>query len=120
IAFSGDGEPTTCPQFPDACRLAAELKAEANLPDLKLIVITNATMFHRPSVQEALAFLDHHNGEIWAKLDAGTEPYYDLVDRTPVPFARVLENLAWCVRTRQTVIQSLFMKVHGTPPPPDE
>ena len=120
IAFSGDGEPTTCPQFSDACRLAAELKDAAHLREVKLVVITNATMFHRPAVQEALAFLDQHNGEIWAKLDAGTEAYYDLVDRTPVPFARVLENLAWCTRTRPTVIQSLFMKVHGNPPPDEE
>jgi wyosine [tRNA(Phe)-imidazoG37] synthetase (radical SAM superfamily) len=120
IAFSGDGEPTTCPQFGEACRLAAALKEEARLAEVKLVVITNATMFHRPAVQEALAFLDRHNGEIWAKLDAGTEAYYDLVDRTPVPFGRVLQNLQWCARERPTVIQSLFMKVHGQLPPREE
>ena len=116
IAFSGDGEPTTCPQFAEACRLGAELKDAAALAAVKLVLITNATMFHRPAVQESLAFLDQHNGEVWAKLDAGTEAYYDLVDRTPVPFARVLENLQWCARVRSTVIQSLFMKVHGEAP----
>ncbi|HUO10665.1 MAG TPA: radical SAM protein [Phycisphaerae bacterium] len=120
IAFSGDGEPTTCPQFADVCRLAAELKDAAHLAEVKLVLITNATMFHRPAVQEALAFLDRHNGEIWAKLDAGTEAYYDLVDRTAVPFSRVLENLKWCAARRPTVIQSLFMKVHGKPPSDEE
>ncbi|MGN6367953.1 MAG: radical SAM protein [Phycisphaerae bacterium] len=120
IAFSGDGEPTTCPQFGEACRLAAELKTAAGLPEVKLVLITNATMFHRRAVQETLAFLDQHEGEIWAKLDAGTEAYYHLVDRTSVPFARVLENLQWCASTRPTVIQSLFMKVHGEPPPAEE
>ena len=116
IAFSGDGEPTTCPQFGEVCRLAAELKEEAGLAEVKLVLITNATMFHRPAVQEALALLDRHNGEIWAKLDAGTETYYDLVDRTSVPFSRVLANLRWCAGVRPTVIQSLFMKVHGEGP----
>jgi wyosine [tRNA(Phe)-imidazoG37] synthetase (radical SAM superfamily) len=116
VAFSGDGEPTTCPQFFDVCKLAAELKDAAALADVKLVLITNATMFHRPTVREALAFLDLHQGEIWAKLDAGTEAYYDIVDRTSVPFSRVLENVAWCAKTRETVIQSLFMKVHGAPP----
>ena len=120
IAFSGDGEPTTCPQFHEACQLAAELKATANLPDVKLVLITNATMFHRSAVQDTLAVLDKHNGEIWAKLDAGTEAYYDLVDRTPVPFQRVLDNILWCACMRPTVIQSLFMKIHDAPPPPAE
>lgn len=120
IAFSGDGEPTTFPQFGEACRLAAGLKDAAGLGDVKIVVITNATMFHRPGVQEALAFLDEHQGEIWAKLDAGTEAYYDLVDRSPVPFRRVLENVRACCLARPTVIQSLFMAVHGEAPPSAE
>jgi wyosine [tRNA(Phe)-imidazoG37] synthetase (radical SAM superfamily) len=127
IAFSGDGEPTTCPQFDEAVRLAAALAETGgrntdagSVAAIKLVLITNATMFHRPAVRETLAFLDAHNGEIWAKLDAGTEAYYDLVDRSPVPFARVLENVAWCCRTRPTVIQTLLMKVHGEAPPAAE
>ena len=118
IAFSGDGEPTTCPQFDEVVRLAAGLReAQASI---KLVLITNATMFHRAAVRETLAFLDAHHGEIWAKLDAGSADYYDLVDRSPVPFSRLLENLAWCCQTRPTVIQSLFMRVHGAAPPAGE
>jgi wyosine [tRNA(Phe)-imidazoG37] synthetase (radical SAM superfamily) len=116
IAFSGDGEPTTFKGFLQVCRMAAELKEAAGLGEVKLVVITNATMFERPAVREALAFLDAHQGEIWAKLDAGTEGYYQLVERTAVPFGRVLGNLMWCCQTRATVIQSLFMRVHGELP----
>jgi wyosine [tRNA(Phe)-imidazoG37] synthetase (radical SAM superfamily) len=120
IAFSGDGEPTTCPQFDAAVRLGAKLKEAAEMGNVKLVLITNATMFHRPAVRETLAFMDGHQGEIWAKLDAGTEGYYALVDRSPVAFGRVLENVAWCCRTRPTVIQTLFMRVHGEAPPAAE
>ena len=116
IAFSGDGEPTTCSAFREACQIAVDAKAAAELHDVKIVVITNATMFHRPQVQEALALLDAHQGEIWAKLDAGTPEYYQLVDRTTVPFARILDNLLLCARARPIVIQSLFMKVRGEPP----
>ena len=116
IAFSGDGEPTTFPEFAAACQIAAAVKDAANLPDVKLVLITNATMFHRPNVAAALAFLDQHQGEIWAKLDAGTAAYYDLVDRTPVPFQRVLDNIMACAQARPTVIQTLLMKVHGAGP----
>lgn len=117
IAFSGDGEPTTCPQFLPACQLAAELLQTRQLPDVKIVVITNATMFHRPAVQEALAFLDQHHGEIWAKLDAGTEAYYQLVDRSSIPLQRVLDNITNCARLRSVVIQTLLMRVHDQLPP---
>jgi wyosine [tRNA(Phe)-imidazoG37] synthetase (radical SAM superfamily) len=120
IAFSGDGEPTTFPEFLDSCRIAIDIKTAAQLPQVKIVVITNATMLHRPHVQQALALLDANNGEIWAKLDAGTPEYYQLVDRTTVPFTRILDNILQCARTRPTVIQSLFMKVHGTGPTPAE
>jgi wyosine [tRNA(Phe)-imidazoG37] synthetase (radical SAM superfamily) len=121
VAFSGDGEPTTCPQFAEAVRVAADIVEGAGLREaVKLVLITNATMFHKPAVREALAFLDGHRGEIWAKLDAGTEAYYQEVDRSGVPLRRVVENVTWCCQTRATVIQTLFMRVRGAVPPEGE
>jgi wyosine [tRNA(Phe)-imidazoG37] synthetase (radical SAM superfamily) len=120
VAFSGDGEPTSFQQFEDVCRSAALLLQQQGLPDTKLVVITNATLFHQPRVQRALSFLDTANGELWCKLDAGTEPYYQLVERTAVPYQRVLDNLLSAGRVRPIVIQTLFMHVHGEPPPPAE
>jgi len=116
IAFSGDGEPTTCPQFFEACQLAAEILRTHELPEVKIVIITNATMLHRPAIQESLAFLDRHNGEIWAKLDAGTEAYYQQVDRSKIPLKRILDNITTCARHRPLVIQTLLMKVHNQPP----
>jgi wyosine [tRNA(Phe)-imidazoG37] synthetase (radical SAM superfamily) len=116
IAFSGDGEPTTYPRFKEAVALAIRAKDEAGFAHLKIVIITNATMFHRPKVREALALLDRHNGEIWAKLDAGTEEYYHLVDVTTIPFRQVLDNILEAARRRPVVIQSLFMRVHGAGP----
>ena len=120
IAFSGDGEPTTCPQFFPACQLAAELLQTYPLPDVKIVVITNATMLHRPAVREALAFLAAHHGEIWAKLDAGTQAYYQRVDRSTIPLQRVLDNITASARRQPLVIQTMLMRVHGEPPPESE
>jgi wyosine [tRNA(Phe)-imidazoG37] synthetase (radical SAM superfamily) len=83
---------------------------------VKIVVITNATLFHQPKVQRALEFLDHHNGEIWAKLEAGTEEYYRLIERTTIPLRRVLDNILLAGRVRPIVVQSLFMNVRGDPP----
>ena len=120
IAFSGDGEPTAYEHFESACRIAVELKQSYGLNEVNIVVITNATLFDRPRVRQAFELLDHHQGEIWAKLDAGTEAYYQLVDRTKFPLQKVLGNILACGRTRPIVIQSLFMQVHDQTLPDTE
>ncbi len=115
IAFSGDGEPTAYPHFLDAASVVVKLKQALGLEDVKVVVITNATMFDRPGVQKTFKLLDAHQGEVWAKLDAGTDSYYQLVDRTKFPLRKVLDNILTCGREREIVIQSLFMQVHGQP-----
>jgi len=119
IAFSGDGEPTTCPDFLQIVQAVADIKQRRGLGDVKLVLITNASMFHRPSVREALAVLDANNGEIWAKLEAGTEHYYQQVDRTTIPFQRILDNITASL-IRPIVIQALFLRMHDLPPPAEE
>src|SRR3954453_9672762 len=58
IAFSGDGEPTTCPQFPEIVAAVAAMKKRRGLDAVKLLLITNASRLQHPRVQEALAVLD--------------------------------------------------------------
>lgn len=120
VAFAGDGEPTNEPWFPEAARLVAEERARAGLTTLAIRIITNATVFHEPRVAETLRFLDAHGLDVWAKLDAGTDAYYRFVDRTRVPFQRVLDNLLLCGRERPTTIQSLFARHRGEAPSPAE
>ena len=115
VAFSGDGEPTSYPGFGAACRLAAELIAWHGAP-AKVVVITNATLLDRPAVREALAFLDTVPSQVWAKLDAGTEDYYRLIERTKVPLGRVLDNLLITGQARPIVIQSMFLRYRGEAP----
>ena len=120
MAFSGDGEPTTYRNFDVIMERAAELKRKLGLDAVRMVLITNATMFHRPAVERGLAILDQNQGEVWAKLDAGTEEYYRLIDRTSIPFQRVLDNLVLAAKARPIVIQSLFMQVNGVGPTTDE
>jgi wyosine [tRNA(Phe)-imidazoG37] synthetase (radical SAM superfamily) len=81
-----------------------------------MVLITNASMFHRPHVQRGLEILDANNGQIWAKLEAGTEEYFKHIDRTPIPFRQILDNITAAARVRPLVIQALFMRVNGEPP----
>ncbi len=120
IAFSGDGEPTTYRNFDEIVRQVAVLKNDRGLNDVKLVLITNASMFHRGYCRKALRILDENNGEIWAKLDAGTDEYYQLVERTKIPFQQILDNITAAAQLRPLVLQSLFMRINGDPPPPSE
>lgn len=120
IAFSGDGEPTAVPEFPEAAGMAAEARAEFGVADAKIIIITDACFLTRAGVAETLRFLDGHNGEIWAKLDAGTEAYFRTVNRPSHSLQHVLDNILAAARERPVVIQSLFMRLNGEPPPAAE
>lgn len=120
IAFSGDGEPTTYKNFDEILQLCAELKSKHELNETKMVLITNASMFHRDVVIRGLEILDNNQGEIWAKLEAGTEDYFKIVDRTPIPFQRILDNITAASKVRPLVIQSLFMRINNEPPSPEE
>ncbi len=111
IAFAGDGEPTLAAEFPQAARAARE-RRDALAPGVPLRLLTNAALFHAPRVRAALGDFD----ELWCKLDAGTEGYFQLVDGTRVPLQRVLDNLLLVGRERPIVVQSLFLALGGTGP----
>ncbi|MFP6673253.1 MAG: radical SAM protein, partial [Pirellulaceae bacterium] len=116
IAFSGDGEPTTYRNFDEIIQACATLKQKHQLDDVAMVLITNASMFHREHVQRGLQILDQNQGQVWAKLDAGTDAYYQLVERTTIPFQQILDNITQVSLTRPVVIQALFMRIQGEPP----
>ncbi len=116
VAFSGDGEPTAYPQFPAALDLAVRALAARGLSQVKVVVITNATLFDRPAVADALVALDRRASEVWAKLDAGTQEHFARIDRSRFPLDRILANLLALGRRRPLVIQSLFLRVAGAAP----
>jgi len=120
IAFSGDGEPTTFRNFDTIIERCAELKRRCGADEVKLVLITNASMLQRPHVRRGLEIMDANQGEIWGKLDAGTEAYFRTVDRSRFKLSQIVENLTAAARIRPIVIQSLFMRIHGEPPSDDE
>lgn len=121
IAFSGDGEPTAAKVFPEAARLVVDAQQVHNLPaDMKIVVLTNATLLDRPGVQEALDLLHAHAGQVWAKLDAGTEPHYWRTNRCPISFRKILDNIALASKRWRVVIQSMWLRFDNQDPDPAE
>jgi wyosine [tRNA(Phe)-imidazoG37] synthetase (radical SAM superfamily) len=120
IAFSGDGEPTTCKVFRESVGIAADAKRAAGLAQVKIVLITDACYLSKPAVADALAVMDENNGEIWAKLDAGTEDYYRRVNRPNFPLHHVIDNIIAAAKVRPLVIQAMFMRLEGAAPDDDE
>lgn len=116
IAFAGDGEPTSSRAFPAAVEAVRRVRDAAGLATTPTRLLTNATLLHRASVRAALPGID----SIWAKLDAGTERYFQRVDGTTFPFARVLANLTSLAIERPITLQCMFLSLDGAGPTPVE
>jgi len=115
IALSGDGEPTLCPNFREALEAILELRERHPNPAFKIVVITNSIGLNIPKVREAIAQLADAD-EVWAKLDAGTQGYMDIVNRPGISIEVALRGIRDLGRFRPIVIQSLFPSVDGCEP----
>lgn len=72
IAFSGNGEPTSCKAFADVMKCVVEIRDACGLGNVPIRVITNGSLADRPYVQAAFRTLALAGGEVWFKVDAGT------------------------------------------------
>lgn len=120
FAFSGDGEPTMVPNFDECVEMAVRVRSELELTETQIVLITDAAGLDKVSVRRGLEVMDRNMGEVWAKLDAGTEGYFREVNRGFVSFDRILRNLSLTARQRPIVVQSLFLKLHGQSMPASE
>jgi wyosine [tRNA(Phe)-imidazoG37] synthetase (radical SAM superfamily) len=116
VALSGDGEPTLAPNFAEAVESIVHIRALGEFPFFKIVLITNATGLDRPQVQQGLKHFTKSD-EIWAKLDGGTQSFFNRVDRSGVSLDKVLSNILLVGRQRPVIIQSLFTAINDEEPP---
>lgn len=119
IALSGDGEPTLCPNFSKVVEPIVHLRALELFPFFKMVLITNCSGLHLPDVQAGIDLFDPRD-EIWAKLDAGTQEYMNVVNRPDVTLEFILNNILETARKRPVIIQSLFAQIDGRQPAAEE
>jgi wyosine [tRNA(Phe)-imidazoG37] synthetase (radical SAM superfamily) len=119
VALSGDGEPTLSPQFAEIIREVVYVRSQVQFPFFKLVLITNTAGLDLPEVRQGLNLLTSRD-EIWAKFEAGSQEYMNLVNRTTMPLQKVLDNILLIGRERPVTIQSLFPLLDGQEPPSAE
>jgi wyosine [tRNA(Phe)-imidazoG37] synthetase (radical SAM superfamily) len=102
LTFSGNGEPTTHPEFAAMAEGVRGLRDHL-LPTAKLAVLSNSTCVALPSVRAALARLDVRI----MKLDAGTEAVFRSYSRplTSCSLDEIVDGLA---HLRDVTLQTLF------------
>jgi wyosine [tRNA(Phe)-imidazoG37] synthetase (radical SAM superfamily) len=119
VTLSGDGEPTLCPNFADAVTGILHLRAAGGFPFFKLVLVTNATALDASQVEDHLKLL-HSEDEVWVKLDAGSDDYYQKINVPRVPLSKVMANIMRLGQRRPVVLQSLFPLLDGKEPPVEE
>ncbi len=102
LTFSGNGEPTLHPDFPE---LVDEVIAMRKLyrPEIKLGLLSNSTGLVHESVRRAVSKIDFP----MLKLDAGTEDTFKAINR-PAPgvsFQSIIDGL---ISTPNIIIQSVL------------
>lgn len=105
ITFSGDGEPTINPEFPQIIDDTLKLR-DIYYPDAKVSVLSNSTRVHIPEIFEALRRVDNPI----MKIDAPTDELVAVIDRPAPGFSleRAIEALEKF--EGDFVLQTMFLK----------
>lgn len=119
VSISGDGEPTMSPVLASVVGIVKAQLADFGLTDVAFNLFSNATLFHKDKVRNALNLLWSANGRVWAKLDAGTQEWFERVDGTKVSLDLVCRNILWASQQHPIVLQCMFHRF-GDEGPSDE
>ena len=120
VAFSGNGEPTSAPEFAEAVATVSRILRARGLAEVRLRLITNGSLVQRPYVQDGLRLLAESNGEAWFKVDAIEPERVLLLNGVHHAPAAALARLQLCAHLVPTWVQTCMMAVDGQAPTESE
>lgn len=105
LTFSGNGEPSLHPEFPQIVKMIINIKNELS-PESKTAILSNSTYVHLSSVREALTWLD----ERIMKLDCGQENLFRKYNKPAhgITLKNIIEGLESLSSQVPVTIQTLF------------
>lgn len=117
VALSGNGEPTSSPRFREAIEAIARALEDYRLINaIKIVLITNGTMMHKPAVQQGVMRLGELNGEVWFKLDSATREGLKRIHSIPLSPVKHLVRLRRSAEMCSTWIHTCLFAQYGKPP----
>lgn len=121
VAFSGNGEPTSAGEFPDAVGVAEKvLRDFGQASRVPVRLITNGSLLDRVAVRKGIAALGRSGGEVWFKLDAASAASMLRINGTRQKPEATMRRLTLCSGLCSTWIQSCFFALDGQLPNPDD
>ncbi len=118
IAFSGNGEPTTCKQFGEVLDIVAEVMQQYDLiqQDVKVRLITNGSQMDKVEVQAWMKKLALINGEVWFKIDAGNRAAFARINDIQMTPEAHIKRLKTCAALCPTLVQTCMFALDGIAP----
>ena len=122
IAFSGNGEPTSAKEFPDILIMLEKILLDFNLlgkaqvHPIKVRLISNGSLMDKATVLASLKHLARLNGEVWFKLDGGTQAGIARINDVNIKPEAHLQRLRNCVAVCPTFVQTCLFAMDGEPP----
>jgi histidinol dehydrogenase len=109
------------PFFPEALDRANRVRDEI-AHNAKLVLITNGSGLLDQTIFNLLrdAACGPMKLDIWLKLDAGTPNWYEKVNRSEVPYEKLIAQIRKFVRIAPLIIQTMLCTVDGEAPPAEE
>ena len=121
IALSGNGEPTTSPDFGAALEVIARALDRHQLRGrIKLVLITNGSMLGKPEIQTNLRRMAELGGEVWFKLDSATGPGALAINNCHASPDEHFEKLRSAAAACPTWLQTCWFRRLGEPPSAEE
>lgn len=121
IAFSGNGEPTSAREFGRAVEIVGRVLNDCGLSGkIKTRLITNGSLMHRKTVQDAVSALADIQGEIWFKIDRATVVGMETVNQVKGSIGGVKRRLRACAARCPTWVQTCWFALDGKAPTDDE
>jgi len=117
IAFSGNGEPTSAAEFPEAVGLVERLLDDLPLSEPPRVrLITNGSLLDRPGVQRGIAAIGAMGGETWFKVDVVGAAAMRRINNVACRPETVLRRLQTCGKLCPTWVQTCLFALDGAPP----
>lgn len=140
VAFAGNGEPTTCPDFEGAVAVTGRVLARFGLTGqipgaasdvgqipaaasdvqsssaIPVVLITNGSQVKKADVAAGIEHLARIGGRVWFKLDTATVEGMARVNRAPGDPATHLAKLRVAAALCPTWIQTCLLAWDGAPP----
>lgn len=117
ICLSGNGESTVSKEFLDVVNIIVKLRQKYKFEDkVKSLLITNGSEFERNDIQQSLKLLAQNNGEVWFKVDSGSEKGINEINQVKLSLSSVARRIEISCNLCNTYIQTCMFKLHGVDP----